>query len=170
MSIIKYLIRLQKKPIVVNNFLLNYYVRSVRRKVDQNHKNSVFDYIVLFGFFLTITVFGICLKTDDNNMKARLYLFDITLMIGGLRQYTLYILILIWTFSSLQYKYFHLTRDNKMMKWLDVLDYIIGRKTLADLAHLEITEEQDNFFKFIAKISVNVSVTLFILIGKLDKS
>ena len=167
MSIIKYLIRLQKKPIVVNNFLLNYYVRSVRRKVEQNHKNSVFDYIVFLGFYLTISVFVICLMIDSNNMKARLYLFDLTIIVEGLRHYTHYFLILTWTGASLMYKYFHLTRDNKLMKWVEIFEYMIGQKSLADFTkHLILTSKQENLLKIFAKIMVNSIIQFLFLTCK----
>ena len=167
MSIIKYLIRFQKKPIVVNNFLFSYYIRSVRRKVNQDNKNSVIDYIVLFGFYFIITVLGMCLMIDENNMRARLYLADRTVIIGGLRHFTLYIIIFAWTGGSFIYIYLHLTEDNKVMKWIEIFEYFQGSKALIDFTHLTLTSEKEDKIKFCAKITVNVTFILFFSLGEL---
>ena len=161
----EYLIRLQKKPIVVNNFLMNYYVRSVRRKVDGNDKNSVKEYLVLIAFYLTITVFIICLMIDENNLRGRLYLFDITLILGGLRQFTLYLLIFAWTGGSFIYKYFHLTKDSKVMEWIEIFDYFKGDKALADFTHPMLSPEQEDLVKFGSKVIAYLTFMVFPLVG-----
>ena len=155
-------IHLKEKPIVVNNVVLKHYIRSINRKVEQNRRNSAIDYFILFSFYFLIAKDIVCLRINENDHQLRLYLFDLTLFMGGVKHFTMYAMILAWTAASLLFKYFHLSRDKKLMQWVEILEYITGMKELNSFTHPLLTPEQEDVLKYCMKLAVqagNIIVT-----------
>ena len=117
------------------------------------------------AFYVMITVLIMCLMIEENNMRYRLYLFDRTLIFGGLRQYTLYLLISGWTGGLFNYKYFHLNKENKLMKWVEIFEYINGSKALIDFTHPMLSPEQEDLVKFGSKVIAYLTFMVFPLVG-----
>ena len=159
-------IHLKEKPIVVNSVVVKHFIRSVERNIEENRKNSATDYFILFGFYFLIVKDIVCLRINESDHQTRLYLFDLTLFMGGVKHFTMYAMILTWSAASLIFQYFHLTRDKKLMKWVEILEYITGSKALVAFTRPLLSRDQQDVLKYSSKLMMRATRVVITLLSK----
>ena len=103
----------------------------------KNKKPSIGEYFVFFSYFVVIISEIVCLYLEDKG--TRLYLWDVALFIGGIRQYSAMVIIFAFIFAIFAFKYFHFTTDGRLMKWIELIEVINGTrnpKTVVFTKHL----------------------------------
>ena len=156
----------KEKPIVVNNIVVNNYLSFVRMKTNNNQKNSFVNYLILLSFYFIIIIEITCVFIDEKDLKTRLYVFDLTLFFGGVRRYTSYVMILAWSGASMLFKSLHMTRNNRLMKWIEIFEYINGTKSL-EIFNLPILRPADEkLLKYWFKINIKCATITMSIICK----
>ena len=167
MSIFSYLVKFidrKDKPIVVNNVIANHCVGSVRGRINTNKKNLIINYILLLFFYFIISKEISCLFIEESDLKSRINVFDLTLFFGGVRVYTSYVMILAWSAASMLFKFIHLNNDKRLMKWIEIFEYINGRKTLSKITQIILTPAQEDMLKYCCQINVKcATITISLL-------
>lgn len=112
-------------PFVVKNILVDTYLDHTNKKLNYNKKPLVIEYIIPMCYILQLIKTLVCLRLND--IQLRLYLFDETLFLGGIRQYNTYGLIILCIFGLYMFKHLHLNFDKRQMKWIVMLEVIRGK-------------------------------------------
>ena len=147
----------------MNNVVVNHCISSVKRRIN-NGKNSVIDYILFLSFYHIVIKEIICLFIDDKDMTTRLNVFNLSLFFGGVQRYTSYVMILAWSGASMLFKFIHLTSDNRLMKWIEIFEYINSSKTLDKLTGVKLTPDKEDMLKYFCHINTKfVSITVLLL-------
>ena len=141
----------------MNNILIDSYLRKINQKLFANKKPSIFEYILFSFYFIQIIHQFICLHVNDH--ATRLYLFDLNLFIGGIRQYNSSLFIFGSIFGLFMFKYIHFSTDKRLMKWIEVLELIREENDLVQLKFIN-----DNYGDM-ARLKKVVKLLYWVIIG-----
>ena len=131
-------------PVIgVKNIVINTYLRQTVRKLYQNKKPSIWEYFQFYNYFLLIIKEIVCIYFFEDK-RLRLYLCDVTLFIGGVRQFNRIVIILGSVMSLYMFKVLHFTTDVRLMKWIELFQVINGTK---DPALVVFTKQPDHLVK-----------------------
>ena len=126
----------------VKNIVIDTYLRQTVRKLYQNKKPSLREYLLFCNYFLIIIKELICIHLEDK--RLRLYLFDVTLFIGGVRQFNSLFIILACVMAMVIFKSLHFTTEVRLMKWIELFQVINGTK---DPANVVLTKQSYQLVK-----------------------
>ena len=147
-------------PVIgVKNIVIDTYLRQTVRKLYQNKKPSIWEYLLFYNYFVLVIKEIICIYLEDK--RLRLYLFDVTLFIGGVRQFNRIVNILGFVFALYLFKVLHFTTDVRLMKWIELFQVINGTK---DPALVVFTRQLDHLVKirkFATRFYINIRLYLF---------
>ena len=104
-------------------------------KNPQSLKIILIKYILLNSFILMIVRELLCLFSPDET--TRLYLFDLSLFVGGIRQFTSMFMIFGLSFSVVLFKLLFLPRNEKYSKWTEIIAAVIGENNPGDFIILK---------------------------------
>ena len=132
------------RPVIeVKNIVIDTYLRQTVRKLYQNKKSSFREYLLFFNYFLIIIREIVCIHLEDKTL--RLYLFDVTLFIGGVRQFNSLFVFLVCVMGIYTFKIIHFSTDVRLMKWIELFQVINGTK---DPASIVLTKQKYHLVKF----------------------
>ena len=152
-------------PVIgVKNIVIDTYLRQTVRKLYQNKKSSFREYLLFYNYFAIIIREIVCIYLKDK--RLRLFFLDVTLFIGGVRQFNSLFIILGCVMAMIMFKLFHFTTDIRLMKWIELLQVINGS---LDPAELIFTNQQNYLFKFrtFAKSFYKITNLVFFTSSKL---
>ena len=147
----------------MRNLLIDNYLNEFNRKQLNNKKASISEWIRVFIYFAVIIREIVCLNINDK--QSRLYLADITLFIGGIRQFNHYTFIIYFTFALVILKLFHFSSDKHLMSWIKLLEVFNGTldhriavftKHLDDFNKIQLT--MTKFYPLINLFIINSSM------------
>ena len=115
------------KPLI-KNILVDTYMRHTNRKLHLKKKPSFIEYLAYYSFIMVIIDHIICLNLSDP--KLRLYLFDSTLFLGGIRQYNNFVIIITNFMAFCMFKLLYISPDKRLNVWIDIYEVIIGEDRL----------------------------------------
>ena len=155
-----------KHPIcyeIVKNVIIDFYLDCFERRI-RNNENFMYvlvNRIVQIFYFLLIIKYSLSLFIEFN-YEMKLYLFDLSLLFGGIYKYNNLFLLLTFIFGlTLNFK-FHSSKDPDMRIWLRVFEFIRGprqRSNFRNLGHQNL-EKLIRFSHFIYKFFGLVYVIL----------
>ena len=93
-------------------------------KNNQHRSSKLIKYILFTSNILILVKECVCLMTND--YQTRLYLYDLSLFLGGLRQFTNVFLILANFFSIKTFYNMYLRDDELKMKWLELIQVVVN--------------------------------------------
>ena len=156
-----------REHFVEKNIFFNHYLNLINNNLNKSHKKSIFDYILFICFVLMIIKEIICLQVIDR--QTRIYLLDITLFLGGIRQYNAFVFILMWFCSLYSFKHIHLTKDKNLMQWVEVLEIINGTVNTNSITIIDISEQELKKFRMFASWMFNFSFVIIMTFSKLTR-
>ena len=121
----------QEKDLVSSNFIIDSYLKSFEKRVgyyNNNNKN-----LLLGGKILTFIYLLLLLKYSlnlfiDFDYEIKLYLYDLSVIFGGIPKFNTIYLIFVWIFAlTLNFK-FRLSKDKNFSEVSAVFDVISDRK------------------------------------------
>lgn len=135
------------KMIINGKYVLKLYCKYVENNC---HKHILVKYFLFSTFFLMIIKEVKCMLSD--NEMTRFYLFDLSIFVGGIRQY-IGMAMLFWSvFSATLFKILFLPNNKSNLKWTQLLLALISNSD-----HGDILLNKNNFAKIhkLKDISVN---------------
>ena len=146
------------KKLLFTNLIFDYYISLIEKHLVTSKPRSLTKYIILFSFVVLILKDIHCLRVDAHDMETRLRLFDVSLFLGGIRHYTIYMLLLAYLLTAHLFKTFHLNPDKSQFTWTQIMNYLRGSTILDQIVSVTITEEKDKMFKLVARITYLVTI------------
>ena len=120
----KYLRRNTDKPLIVGNILVDTYLRLINKKLFENKKPSLIEYLSYLSFIMVILNQMVCLRTMNN--QIRFWMMDPTLFIGGIRRYNNYVIIIVYFMALPIFKFFFISPDKSYIIWLEIIQFVRG--------------------------------------------
>ena len=101
---------------IVNNIFINYYLNSLENRLNNNTSilNYFIYYLIAFNYIFHIIKYGLSLFIEYSH-ETKLLLCDVSLVMGGNREYNVILLILGFIFGFIMNIEFHLSNSNKYL-------------------------------------------------------
>ena len=132
-----------KRLNIWSNIVIDSYLNQINRKHLNNKKSSITEWFLFSLFFVHIFKDILCIYLSDQII--RLYLCDLTLFVGGVRQFYSYIFINGFVMVAVIFMYYQLSDPKQLKLIFKPLEVVRGR---VDPDTLIITR----YFKSINKV------------------
>jgi hypothetical protein len=78
---------------IANSYFINYYFNSLNKRMDGNKKLLITDYLIIYSYYILCLKYFMMLFIEFD-YETRLILFDLSLFMGGIQKYDLFVCIL----------------------------------------------------------------------------
>ena len=154
-----------EQSFILKNILIDSYLKVINKKLN-NKKHSFIEYLVFCLYVFMILKELTLLRVD--HYKTRLYWLDVTLFIGGIRQYNSYVIIVGSVFGLTAFKYLHFDPKPRLMQLIEVLQVFRGRADPNSVCMIRVNWGNiDKLVKFSRRFNF-ISLTIYSTMGKLE--
>ena len=146
--------------VCLKNFLIDSYLYHYKYRISHPITFIVIQYILVASFLVNICREFLCMFIIDYN--TRLYLFDIALFFGGVRQYHNFVDIIVYSLGLYMFVKLHMTRNESVMKWTQLLRVLRGDCRPSTMTLFKFNMHKfDHFVKF-SKILYKMSKIIYL--------
>ena len=139
--------------------VIEFFLESMENNQKSSKVKSAIKFIIMFSFMFLIMSLLHLLRVDPRDIDHRLKWFDPSLVLGGVRHYTIYMFILAWSFGAFAFQCFHMNSDPKRFKcWIDGLSIIKGVKSVEVWTILPVTEDDLGKLRLFMKIICSIGL------------
>ena len=153
---------------IIGNILVNSFIRIGKRKICENQKPLLIEYLVFISFIMIIINQLVCLRLTDPHI--RLYLFDMTLFIGGIEQYNSYVIIILSFMALAIFTTFHITTDKRLIMWVNIYEMIRGTAHFERHPLFIRNKEHLPEIRLFTEFANIVSIIVYLAFGKCSSS
>ena len=140
--------------VCLKNFLIDSYLYQYEYRISHPITSIVIQYTLVVGFLTNICKEILCMIVIDYD--TRLYLFDIALFFGGVRQYHNLVHIIVYLLGFFMFVKLHMTRNESVMRWTQLLRVLRGECRPSTMTLFKFNMHKfDNFVKF-SKILIQI--------------
>ena len=143
--------------VCLKNFLIDIYLLESEYRISYPITFTVIQYFLIANYITNIFREILCLIVINYNT---LYLFDIALFFGGVRQYHNFVHIIVYSLGLYMFVKLHMTKDESVMRWTQLFRMLRGECQPSSLTLFKFNMHNlDKFVKF-AKLIFKLSKTI----------
>ena len=149
----------------LKNIIIDFYLY-VRYELSVKNTNlfKLIRLTLILNYLFLIIKEILCMNTIDTT--TRLYLFDIALFIGGVRQYNNFVNIIVYLLGLYLFAKLHTTRDESLMRWTQLFRVLRGECQPSTMTLFKFNMHKFDLFVRLSKLFYRISLIIYFTFGK----
>ena len=114
-----------------HNRIIEFNLNGFRKRLDKTERRKILllAHIINLSYLFMIFKYGISLIIDFD-FEIKLYLYDLSVILGGIPKYNVIYLIFVWILGLFMNFKFHLSSDKNVKQLLEIFDGICGQNKI----------------------------------------